>query len=101
TEQDAQMGVQYLTVVLYKCPGGATSCDPPPDMAMPPDMAHHTTPSDFSIVHDLGVSDDGGDGGGTAGGCSLSGRETLPASPWALAVVIIGAAGLLGRRARR
>jgi hypothetical protein len=91
--------IQYLSMVLYKCPGGATSCDPPPDMSVPPDMAHQTGPSDFALVHDLGASDDAGPGS-AEGGCSMVPHETVPSFTWLLVVVCLGAAGN-PRRARK
>jgi len=102
TEQDAQMGIQYLSVILFRCPGGATSCDPPPDMSAPPDLAHHYVPPDFALVRDLGTTDDAGPDGNTSGGCScsLSSSGAVPSFPWLLVVVLVGAAGI-PRRARR
>jgi hypothetical protein len=101
TENDViTMGnTQYLSMTLYPCPSGQTTCDPPPDMAKPADMAHPFVPPDFAMTRDAGATDDAGLMDVSGSGCSMTSRPSVPAFPWLLVVVFLGAAGK-PRRAR-
>jgi hypothetical protein len=86
--------VQYLSLVLF--PG----TDPPPDMTIPPDMAHARwtpPPPDLSAAP---APSDMGRVAVTTGGCSASdGEVPTPASVGLLIVVFLGAAVSCWRRA--
>ena len=100
TTADIQMSqLQYLSLVLFPCPNGATSCDPPPDMATPPDMAGPRQRPDLGVAHDLASSvPDAGDGTVVGrSGCAMVGSAPRGAFPLFILVVFLGAAILRAR----